>query len=77
MHWQNIFAALVQGKDIDIAHLSLLGHPKEATVLEIGCGDGRDAKALLSKGKMVCWVRYIKRTYKFGKRACTRMHHLK
>jgi predicted TPR repeat methyltransferase len=35
-------------KDIDLA-FELAGHPKEARVLEIGCGDGRDAKDIINK----------------------------
>jgi SAM-dependent methyltransferase len=37
-------------KYIDIA-LELAGNPKDAKVVEIGCGDGRDAKYIVSKVK--------------------------
>jgi trans-aconitate methyltransferase len=40
-------------KDIDLA-FELAGNPKEARVLEIGCGDGRDAKDIINKAS---WYR--------------------
>jgi SAM-dependent methyltransferase len=40
-------------KDIDLA-FELAGNPKEARDLEIGCGDGRDAKDIINKAS---WYR--------------------
>lgn len=38
-----------RNKDVDLV-FNLLGNPKEASVLEIGCGDGRDAKEIVKHG---------------------------